>query len=136
MAIGFRIGNQYWEAGSPNLLHAFFSTISSHLEPEGWGTRLPVMMNQLYAGALPASAAAEVRRELAQAREALRRLPPSAVVWDIENPEACPPWGDDISPHITDLSNYFVTSDGRDLFEVLDEAVSALEGSQLILRVE
>jgi hypothetical protein len=58
------------------------------------------------------------------------------VVWDIDNPEARPPWGDDISSDITDLSNYFVTSDGRDLFEVLDEAMSALERSRLVLRVE
>ncbi|WAH38665.1 Imm70 family immunity protein [Alicyclobacillus dauci] len=29
------------------------------------------------------------------------------------------PWGTDITAEITSLSNYFVTSDGRDLFEVL-----------------
>jgi hypothetical protein len=32
--------------------------------------------------------------------------------------------------------NYFVTSDGRDVFEVLDEALATLENSRLVLRVE
>jgi len=33
-----------------------------------------------------------------------------------------PPWGNDISEDITDLSNYFVTSEGEDLFDVLFKA--------------
>ena len=40
-------------------------------------------------------------------------------MWDFENRKARPPWGDGISPHIVSLGNYFVTSDGKDLFEVL-----------------
>ena len=35
-----------------------------------------------------------------------------------------PPWENDISEDITDLSNYFVTSEGDDLFDVLFEAFS------------
>jgi hypothetical protein len=60
-----------------------------------------------------------VGAELDQIREELRRLPPSDVVWDVEDRDKQPPWGDDISDDITDLGNYFVTEDGRDLFDVL-----------------
>ena len=66
------------------------------------------------------------REELTCIRNRLSKLAPSEVVWDIDDLTKRPPWGDNISNDITDLSNYFVTSDGRDLisviFKVFDEA--------------
>jgi hypothetical protein len=47
------------------------------------------------------------------------------VVWDIENHQSKPPWGDNIASHITSLGNYFVSSTGRDVFHVLEEALTA-----------
>lgn len=41
----------------------------------------------------------------------------------MDDPAAEPPWGTDISPSITDLSNYFVTSDGNDPLTVLGHAL-------------
>jgi hypothetical protein len=44
---------------------------------------------------------------------------------------SAPPWGDDIGEEITSLAHYFVTSDGRDLFEVLFAALAeATESGQ------
>lgn len=40
----------------------------------------------------------------------------SKVIWDIDDMTKMPPWGKNISKDITDLSNYFVTSDGKDFF--------------------
>jgi 2,3-bisphosphoglycerate-dependent phosphoglycerate mutase len=45
------------------------------------------------------------------------------VVWDFEQRNVRPPWGDNISPTITSLADYFVTSDGRDLLAVIEEAL-------------
>ncbi len=33
------------------------------------------------------------------------------------------PWGDDIGSDITDLSNYFVTSEGEDLITIITHAI-------------
>ncbi|MNY42199.1 hypothetical protein D3C86_1770640 [compost metagenome] len=52
-------------------------------------------------------------------------MPPACVVWDIENRQSKPPWGDNIASHITSLGNYFVSSTGRDVFDILEEALSA-----------
>jgi len=52
-------------------------------------------------------------------------MPPSQVVWDIEDRNAQPPWGKNIAPIITNLRNYFVSSTGRDLFSLLEEALVA-----------
>lgn len=130
MAVGMRVGNSYWEIGGGDFMHSFFSTISYHLETDGWGTRFPVLLNELYLGSLRAQNSIPALEELAEAKQELSRFPPSAVVWDIENLEAIPPWGNNISPDITDLSTYFATSDGRDLFEVMEAALSYLGSSE------
>jgi hypothetical protein len=44
------VGNTMWTGGEDFWLHSFFSTIAYQLEPEGWGSRFPALMNELYAG--------------------------------------------------------------------------------------
>jgi hypothetical protein len=57
--------------------------------------------------------------EIMKIREMLKNFSPDQIVWDFEDLKAKPPWGDEISNSITSLSNYFCTSDGKDLFDVL-----------------
>lgn len=125
MSIGLTVGSITDEIGAPSFYHAFFSTISAHCEPKGWGTRFPHLMNELYQGRLPAKNASAALIELPKVKAELSKLPPQAVVWDIEDRSAQPPWGEDIAPEVTSLGNYFVSSEGRDLFELLDEAISS-----------
>ena len=61
--------------------------------------------------------------ELAVISAELRDLSPVHVIWDIEDLSKQPPWGNDISEDITDLSNYFVTSDGEDILTILLHAL-------------
>lgn len=61
--------------------------------------------------------------ELKEIKQELAKFQPSDVIWDIEDLSARPPWGDDISPDITNLSNYFVTSDGEDFLLILQHAL-------------
>jgi len=58
------------------------------------------------------------------------------VIWDIEDLSTTPPCGTDISPDITNLSEYFVTGGGSVVFGVLDTALTELEQSREPLRVE
>lgn len=136
MAVGLRVRSNAWVVGSQDFLHSFFSTVAHRLEPEGWGSRFPAVQQELYRGEISADRVAAVRSELAEVHEQLSQFPPSDVIWDIEDLSARPPWGEDISPDITDLSNYFVTSDGRDLFEVFDEALSYAERAEVGITVE
>lgn len=126
MAVGFRIDFLWYQVGHGDFLHSFFSTVCHHLEEERWGTKYPYLMNKLYQGCLEWEDVRFAREELTCIRNRLSKLAPSEVVWDIDDLTKRPPWGDAISNDITDLSNYFVTSDGRDLisiiFQVFDEA--------------
>jgi len=136
MSVGLQVADILWPVGAGSFLNAFFSTIAARLEPDGWGTRFPAAMGDLFGGELTAERAAAARDELDTIRAELREHPPSDVVWDFHDRSKQPPWGDKISGHITDLGNYFVTSDGRDLFEVLGEAVDFAVESGRPLRVE
>ncbi len=134
--VGLHAGTEMFEVGTGSFFHAFFSTASANLESKGWGSRFPVLMKQLYQGTVAPSSLNALEAELRSAQSELKKLPPPKVVWDIENPSARPPWGENISPHITDLSNYFVTSDGQDMFTVLFRAIESAKKQNVPLSVE
>jgi hypothetical protein len=135
MAVGLRVGAIEWPVGTGDFLHAFFSTVAARLEPAGWGSRHPALMRTLYAGRIGGEDAARALAELEEVREGLREFAPSEVVWDYEDRERRPPWGDDIADTITSLADWFVTADGRDLIDVLHEALAhaARSGEPLVI---
>ena len=130
MAVGVTVGSITDELGAPSFVHSFFSTISAHCEPTGWGRRFPHLMNELYQGRLPHGNALLALAELQQAKATLSNLPPTSVVWDLENRQSKPPWGDNIAPHITSLGNHFMSSTGRDVFRILEGALVASANEQ------
>ena len=103
----------------------FFSTIAYNLEDKKWGSKDPIIMNQLYSGELKYEQIHKALGELDEIRLRLSDLSPDRVIWDIDDLSAQPPWGRNISDEIKDLSNYFVTSDGEDLISVLNRALNA-----------
>jgi len=92
-------------------------------------------MNELYQGELPAEHVSTARREFAQAREALSGMPPSAVVWDVEDLSRRPPGGEAVDPAISNLSEYFLTNDGENLIEVIDKALAQAEREQATVTI-
>lgn len=135
MAVGIELGSVIDEIGTGDFFHAFFSTVSGNLEPAGWGSRFPALMNKLYQGELTQQDAAAALAELDKVTAELAKLPAKKVVWDIEDRTKAPPWGNNIAKTITDLSNYFVTSTGRDLIELLREVLVELKDAGGVARV-
>ena len=64
----------------------------------------------------------KAKNELYEIKREFRKITPDEVIWNFEDLTEQPPWGKNISEDITDLSNYFMTSDGKDLFEVMEMA--------------
>lgn len=89
------------------------------MEPEGWGTKYPNLMNELYHGSLKWNLATKASEELIDVKRKLQNYEPSQVIWDTEDKSLQPPGGDKISTNITSLANYFVSSDGEDLLDVM-----------------
>ncbi|MDC8106940.1 immunity 70 family protein [Chryseobacterium sp. PTM-20240506] len=122
---GLKVGPIFYKIGTGDFLHSFFSTIAYNLENNKWGSRFPLLMNELYYKTLPADKVDGAINELKTIQKELEEYSPSMVVWDIEDLSKQPPWGDNIAERITDLSNYFYTNDGEDLFNVFYKAFDA-----------
>jgi len=117
-----------------DVLASFFSTVSYRLEPDGWGTRFPALMDDLYLGHLPAERVAEAASELATVREELARLPAAEAIADYDDPErpAFPP------PESSDAvaAEYFRSHDDRELLTVLDRGLEVAREHDAPLEIE
>ena len=63
------------------------------MENKKWGTKFPVIMNELYLGELNSSRIPEAINELEQMKQGLAKYSPNKVIWNIKNLSAQPPWG-------------------------------------------
>lgn len=135
MAVGIKLGNITDEIGTSDFLYAFFSTVSGNLEPKGWGSRFPTLMKKLYADELYQADAAAALSELNSVSNELAVLPKEKIIWNIDDRKKVPPWGSNIASTITDLSNYFITSTGRDLITILREVLEELRYSGGVAKI-
>lgn len=127
MAVGVLVDCFYYELGHSDFVHSFFSTISYHLEKDGWGTKYPLLMNELYNNKLSFNDATVAKTNLIEIEQQLTKFPPEHIVWDIDDVSIKPPWGETISPKVTSLANYFATADGKTFFEVILTAMGVAE---------
>ena len=132
----FTVKFYMYPIGTSDFLHAFFSTVCGRLENGKWGSRYPYLMNELYQGTLPAEHLAAGTEELAQIKQELAQFAPNQVIWDIDDRSLTPPWGDNISEDITDLSNYFVTSEGEDFLAVFSAALDKAQAFGAPLKIQ
>ena len=133
--VGFKVKYYCFQIGSEDFLFSFFTTDAYNLENKKCGTKFPVIMNELYLGELNSSRIPEAINELEQMKQGLAKYSPNKVIWNIKNLSAQPPWGTNISDDITDLSNYFVTSDGEDFITIFNHALLKAEELNCALKI-
>lgn len=80
-------------------------------------------MNELYQGKVNRKDIDKAIEELKIIKTELQKFSPDKVVWDIDDLSKQPPWKNNISKDITNLSNYFVTSDGNDFITIFLHAL-------------
>ena len=93
-------------------------------------------MNELYQGTLDKDNVETAIVELKKIQLELQAFSPDKVVWDIDDLSKQPPWGKNISSDITNLSNYFVTSDGEDFITIFFNALEKAKKLQMDLTIE
>lgn len=136
MAVGLSVNFFWYQVGSGDFLHSFFSTIAYNLEDNNWGSKYPVIMNQLYQGEIDCEELDIALVELEDIYQNLKKFSVEKVVWDIEDLTKRPPWGNNISKDITDLSNYFVTSEGEDLITLFRHALEKAKEMNTQIKIE
>jgi Immunity protein 70 len=127
--VAIRTGSVLTEVGAPAILHALCSSISANLEPAGWGSRFPMVLNRLYQGRLAASDCPAALLELRTIERELQAVPVSRLVWDHEKRRRAP------SPHYRaahgaqNIADYFVTVNGLNLLRagLIESVESAVE---------
>jgi 2,3-bisphosphoglycerate-dependent phosphoglycerate mutase len=134
--IGISVGSFWYELGISDFLYAWFSTINYHLEGKKWGSKFPIVMNEFYQGKVKAKNINILQQEIIEIQKQLKKYGPNEIIWNIENLSLQPQWGNNISSDITYLSNYFVTSNGEDLFDVVLSSIDmAIERKcELVIR--
>ena len=127
MAVGLFIDPVFYKIGSGSFLNSFFSTIYVKLENNNWGSKYPLIMNDLYNGCVNKNNIDEFKEEISRLRLELKQLHPDQIVWNFEDLSEIPPWGSEVSSEITSMENYFVTSEGYNLIDVIEKSIVASE---------
>lgn len=136
MSVGFKVGFFWFEIGTQDFLHCFFSTVAVNLEESNWGSKFPIIMNELYQGHPDEKNVTGAVKELKSIKKKLKKFVPDKVVWDFDNLDLLPPWKNEICSDITDLSNYFVTSDGDDFITLFMHALEKAKELKLCVDIE
>jgi hypothetical protein len=100
-----------------------FATVSYRLEPNGRGSRFPLIMNRLFAGWLAPSDALAAARELEEIEAGLVALPADRVVWSLSDLRRRDDRQLPVNHRAANARDYFVAADGRPLVTVLRDAV-------------
>lgn len=121
MSVGLKTGYSWYQIGRGDYLESFFSTVAYYLENKKWGSKYPVIMNQLYGGMLSCKDVETAINELKNIKESLNKLSKenNKIIWDArELSIKAPEWAINLNNEVVSLANYYVTADGRDLIDV------------------
>ncbi len=136
MSITLHTKTQTFEIGTSDFFRSFFDSIDYHLTRRFFDKKYPTILGEFQQGYLTFNNLDKAEKELRLSQKKLDKYNPSELIWDKYNLGKKPPWGDNISKDITSLSNYFVTSDGKDLFGVIYEAIEQAKLEQCDLKIE
>lgn len=107
------------EIAPDNILRALFATISYRLEPGGWATRFPAVLDHLQQGSLDANRAEQALIELGQIETELRSLSPDRVVWSMDDLRVRNDSRQPVNHNAKNVFDYFVARDGKPLINKL-----------------
>ncbi|MFG6447681.1 Imm70 family immunity protein [Roseateles sp. BYS180W] len=118
--VHIQVGDLVDDLGTPALFKAFLTNVARHGEPLGPGSVYPHLVKRLWQQGIDPDEAAAACLELAAARRVLQRLPASQLWWDASMDTPAPAQRPGAS-----LDSCFVTPEGLNYFDVLDDALRA-----------
>lgn len=107
------------EIAPDHILRALFATISYRLEPGGWATRFPAVLDYLQQGSLDANRAEQALVELGQIETELRSLSRDRVVWSMDDLRVRNDSKQPVNHNAKNVFDYFVARDGKPLINKL-----------------
>lgn len=119
MSVALKVGLRYYTIGTASFFNSFFSTVFIRLENGSWGSRYPIIMNELYQGNVSVYNLKDCLLELQSVRIEFSKLSSDENVWNFEDLEESAPWGNQICSEIKYLSDYFITANGSNLLDMM-----------------
>lgn len=119
MSVALKVGLRYYTIGTSGFFNSFFSTVFMRLEGGNWGSRYPIVMNELYQGNVSIYNLKDCLLELESIQLEFSKLPSHENVWNFENLDEIAPWGTRICSELENLSDYFITVNGSNLLEMM-----------------
>ena len=119
------VGGEARPLASQAIVEAFFATVSYRLEPDGWSSRFPVVLNRLYSSRFEPQDCDAALRELDVIERELKTLPPERAIASLRNLARLDDARLTINRGAANLFEYFVTADGQTpILRELRQAVS------------
>ena len=112
---------RYVDVGKSDSMYSLYSTISMLVLPNN--QEICKAVDFIKEGKCTCDNALDTAREMNRVRDLLSQIPPTDVIYDMQDLSKKAPWSDNISPVVTSCGNLFLTADGKDL---LFELVSLL----------
>lgn len=117
------------------LYRSFFDNVCFYLENKIWGSRFPIVMKNLYNGAVEVSNLKDLLKEIDIIQQEFSKIEVNDLIWDIENLEERCPYLDNMVDEIKTLADFWKTSyKSEDMFEILKRIINfAIENQTEIL---
>ena len=112
-----------------DVLEALFATISYRLEPNGWASRFPTVLDRLHEGRLDVASADAALSELELISAELKKLPADRVVWSMRDLARKDDSRHPVRRDARNAYEYFIARDGRPILACLVDAVRVARAS-------
>lgn len=133
--VSARFGADAVALAPDTVLEALFATISYRLEPSGWATRFPIVLDLLHEGRLDASSLDGALAELDAIAPELARVPVDRVVWNMQDLRRRNDANEPVRKNAANAFDYFVANDGRPILVCLVDAIrrARMNGDAVVL---
>lgn len=128
--VGFRVGHTWIEFGSDETLHSWFATIAERLEDGKWGSKFPLIMNNLYFLKDSGIAYEETKKfyqELLSIKHELIHLKPQDAIWGQHTKsKAIPKNAMNLNRDAVNLLDFYISNHNKSLFYILEKIATDL----------
>lgn len=111
------------------VLDALFATISLRLEPNGWASRFPVVLDHVEAGRIEPARADMALNELRTIARELADVPVDRIVWGRNDSRSRDDTAQPVNRGARNACEYFVGADRRPILDSLSDAVAQCRSS-------
>ncbi|MEA1880586.1 MAG: Imm70 family immunity protein [Campylobacterota bacterium] len=138
--IGFLVYTSWTEFGYSETLYSWFSTICYRLEDGEWGSRFPVVMNDLYyneENGVGYDKLETFKEEIKIIKSKFSKLTPNEAIWSLEdNNLKIPNNMPNINYDAKSLVNFYIkTNSNKNIFDIIYRKIESMEYNKRSCRI-